>query len=76
MERRWSAALLAAGLAAASLTACSASEDKVPSIGYSFDNVVNNYNARTVDGAASGARQAFTRVQVGFSYLGPDGDAL
>ncbi|WP_032387316.1 ABC transporter substrate-binding protein [Rhodococcoides fascians] len=76
VERRWSAALLAAGLAAASLTACSASEDKVPSIGYSFDNVVNNYNARTVDGAASGARQAFTRVQVGFSYLGPDGDAL
>ncbi|MCJ0892705.1 ABC transporter substrate-binding protein [Rhodococcus sp. ARC_M5] len=76
VKRRWSAALAVAGLAAVSVTACSSAEDKVPSIGYSFDNVVNTYNARTVDGAASGARQAFTRVQVGFSYLGPEGDAL
>ena len=76
MKRRWSAALVAASVGAVSITACSSPEDKVPSIGYSFDNVVNTYNARTVDGAASGARQAFTRVQVGFSYLGPEGDAL
>ncbi|MGF0309963.1 ABC transporter substrate-binding protein [Rhodococcus sp. IEGM1428] len=76
VKRRWSAALVAAGVAAVSITACSSPEDKVPSIGYSFDNVVDTYNARTVDGAASGARQAFTRVQVGFSYLGPEGDAL
>nr|WP_042939630.1 ABC transporter substrate-binding protein [Rhodococcus sp. AW25M09] len=76
MKRRWSGALVAAGLAAVSITACSPPEDKVPSIGYSFDNNVDTYNARTVDGAASGARQAFTRVQVGFSYLGPEGDAL
>ncbi len=76
MKRRSIAALAVAGLAAVSITACSSPEDKVPSIGYSFDNVVNTYNARTVDGAASGARQAFTRVQVGFSYLGPEGDAL
>ncbi|MEU3473896.1 ABC transporter substrate-binding protein [Rhodococcus sp. NPDC006774] len=76
VKRRWSAALVAASVGAVSITACSSPEDKVPSIGYSFDNVVNTYNARTVDGAASGARQAFTRVQVGFSYLGPEGDAL
>lgn len=76
MKRRWSAALVAASVGAVSITACSSPEDKVPSIGYSFDNVVDTYNARTVDGAASGARQAFTRVQVGFSYLGPEGDAL
>ncbi|CCQ16632.1 putative high affinity substrate binding lipoprotein [Rhodococcus sp. AW25M09] len=76
VKRRWSGALVAAGLAAVSITACSPPEDKVPSIGYSFDNNVDTYNARTVDGAASGARQAFTRVQVGFSYLGPEGDAL
>ncbi|MGB6071973.1 MAG: peptide-binding protein, partial [Rhodococcus sp. (in: high G+C Gram-positive bacteria)] len=66
VKRRWSAALVAASVGAVSITACSSPEDKVPSIGYSFDNVVNTYNARTVDGAASGARQAFTRVQVGF----------
>nr|WP_314145417.1 ABC transporter substrate-binding protein [uncultured Rhodococcus sp.] len=76
VKRRWSAALVAASVGAVSITACSSPEDKVPSIGYSFDNVVNTYNARTVDGAASGARLAFTRVQVGFSYLGPEGDAL
>ncbi|WP_231911452.1 ABC transporter substrate-binding protein, partial [Rhodococcus sp. EPR-147] len=76
VKRRWSAALVAASVGAVSITACSSPEDKVPSIGYSFENVVNTYNARTVDGAASGARQAFTRVQVGFSYLGPEGDAL
>ena len=76
MRRRWNAALVVAAVAAVSITACSTPEDKVPSIGYSFDNVVNTYNARTVEGAASGARQAFTRVQVGFSYLGPEGEAL
>ncbi|OZC99620.1 peptide-binding protein [Rhodococcus sp. 06-235-1A] len=76
VKRRCIAALVAASVGAVSITACSSPEDKVPSIGYSFDNVVDTYNARTVDGAASGARQAFTRVQVGFSYLGPEGDAL
>lgn len=76
MFRRSSAVLATLGLAAVSITACSTSEDKVPSIGYSFDNVIDTYNARTVEGAVSGARQAFTRVQVGFSYLGPEGDAL
>ncbi|MFY2790544.1 ABC transporter substrate-binding protein [Rhodococcus sp. MALMAid1271] len=76
VKRRWSAALVAASAAAVSITACSPAGDKVPSIGYSFDNVVDTYNARTVDGASSGARQAFTRVQVGFNYLGPEGGAL
>lgn len=56
--------------------ACSSPEDQVPSIGYAIDNVVTTYNANTVDGAASGARQAFVRVLPGLSYIGPEGTAL
>ncbi|GAA4472508.1 ABC transporter substrate-binding protein [Rhodococcus olei] len=72
--RVWAAgtalALVAAG------AACSSQEDQVPSIGYGIDNVVTSYNANTVDGAASGARQAFVRVLTGLSYIGPEGTAL
>ncbi|EME17530.1 ABC transporter substrate-binding protein [Rhodococcus triatomae] len=63
-------ALIATGVA------CSSTEDQVPSIGYAIDNVVTSYNANTVDGAASGARQAFVRVLPGLSYIGPEGTAL
>lgn len=70
------AAGLAATVTVATAAGCSAGEDPVPSIGYAVDNVVSTYNAGTVDGAASGARQAFPRVQTGFTYLGPEGEAL
>ncbi|SDC94224.1 ABC transporter substrate-binding protein [Rhodococcus tukisamuensis] len=69
-----------AGVVAIALVAtaagCSKGEDQVPSIGYAIDNVLTTYNANTVDGAASGARQAFARVLPGLSYLGPEGRAL
>ncbi len=73
---RAAAAAVAAAVTAGVLVGCSTAEDQVPSIGYAVDNVVTTYNANTVDGAASGARQAFPRVQTGFSYLGPEGESL
>nr|WP_245865122.1 ABC transporter substrate-binding protein [Rhodococcus kyotonensis] len=73
---RTTAAAVAAVVGVSVVAGCSAPEDQVPSIGYALDNVVTTYNARTVDGAASGARQAFPRVQTGFGYLGPEGEAL
>ena len=76
VRSRATAAAVAAGVVAGALVGCSSTDDQVPSIGYAIDNALTTYNAQTVDGAASGARQAFPRVQTGFSYLGPEGEAL
>ncbi|WP_072801937.1 ABC transporter substrate-binding protein [Rhodococcoides yunnanense] len=73
---RATTAVVAAVVAGSVVAGCSPAEDQIPSIGYGIDNVLTTYNARTVDGAASGARQAFPRVQTGFAYLGPEGEAL
>ncbi|MFC4602753.1 ABC transporter substrate-binding protein [Rhodococcus kronopolitis] len=75
-RRRIGAAGAGAIVTVAAVTGCAKSEDQVPSIGYAIDNVLTTYNANTVDGAASGARQAFGRVLPGLSYLGPEGIAL
>lgn len=58
---------------AAGAVACGSSEEPLHSIGYAIDGTVTTYNANTVDGAASGARQALARVQPGFGYVGPAG---
>lgn len=76
VHRRTAAAVVATAVAAGVVVGCTSAEDQVPSIGYAVDNIVTTYNANTVDGAASGARQAFPRVQTGFSYLGPEGESL
>ncbi|MFC8180229.1 ABC transporter substrate-binding protein [Rhodococcus sp. NPDC057297] len=73
---RTTAAVAVVAVAAGALVACSTAEDQVPSIGYAVDTVLTTYNANTVDGAASAARQAFPRVQTGFGYVGPEGEAL
>ncbi len=73
---RTTAAVFAAVVLTGVVTGCSSREDAVPAIGYALDNTLTTYNAQTVDGAASGARQAFPRVQTGFSYLGPEGESL
>jgi peptide/nickel transport system substrate-binding protein len=64
-----------AALAAAAVTtvACFTEDEPLPSIGYMIDNTVTSYNANTVDGAASGARQSLARVLPGFGYVGPAG---
>ncbi|MGN5239973.1 MULTISPECIES: ABC transporter substrate-binding protein [unclassified Rhodococcus (in: high G+C Gram-positive bacteria)] len=64
-----------AALTAAAVTtvACGTEDEPLPSIGYMIDNTVTSYNANTVDGAASGARQALARVLPGFGYVGPAG---
>ena len=51
---------------AAGAVACGSSDEPLHSIGYAIDGAVTTYNANTVDGVASGARQALARVQPGF----------
>ncbi|WP_370180226.1 ABC transporter substrate-binding protein [Rhodococcus wratislaviensis] len=67
------AGLLATVLLAGSLVGCSEEGEQIPSIGYAIDNTVTTYNANSVAGAVSGARQAFARVLPGFNYTGPEG---
>ncbi|MFD4367688.1 ABC transporter substrate-binding protein [Rhodococcus sp. NPDC058521] len=63
-------------LVAGTLASCSSEGEQIPSIGYAIDNTITTYNAGTVDGAASGARQAFGRVLPGFTFTGPEGGAV
>lgn len=73
---RAAATACAAGvLLVGSVSACSG-ENKVPSIGYAFDNAITTYNANTVEGASSGAAVAFPRVLTGPYYIGPVGQPL
>ncbi|MEU5840550.1 ABC transporter substrate-binding protein [Rhodococcus sp. NPDC047139] len=77
--RRRRTILACAAMASAvafSTAACAAEEEPLHSIGYAIDNTVTTYNANTVDGAASGARQAFVRVLPGFGYVGPSGRVI
>nr|WP_271211328.1 ABC transporter substrate-binding protein [Rhodococcus wratislaviensis]GLK37225.1 hypothetical protein GCM10017611_40870 [Rhodococcus wratislaviensis] len=67
------AGLLASVVLAGSLVGCSEEGEQIPSIGYAIDNTVTTYNANSVAGAVSGARQAFARVLPGFNYTGPEG---
>ncbi|PQP19751.1 ABC transporter substrate-binding protein [Rhodococcus opacus] len=67
------AGLLATVLLAGSLAGCSEDGEQIPSIGYAIDSTVTTYNANSVAGAVSGARQAFARVLPGFNYTGPEG---
>ncbi|NDV05169.1 peptide-binding protein [Rhodococcus sp. IEGM 248] len=67
------AGLLATVVLAESLVGCSEEGEQIPSIGYAIDNTVTTYNANSVAGAVSGARQAFARVLPGFNYTGPEG---
>lgn len=78
-DRLRSALAVTAAAAMVALTASACAEESkelVPTVGYGIDNVVTSYNANTVDGAASGARQAFARVQPGFAYTGPEGTSV
>lgn len=58
------------------LAACSSSGTPADGIGYVIDGDVPTYNVGSTAGQTSAARQAFARVQTGFSYPGPHGDAI
>ena len=45
-------------------------------INYAVDGTLGTYNTNTVNGAASAGPQALARVLTGFSFHGPDGQAL
>jgi peptide/nickel transport system substrate-binding protein len=64
------AVMLVAGLG---LSGCDTSADAVD---YIVDGALPTYNTASVVGAASGAPQAFSRVQTGFNYRGPDGQVV
>lgn len=64
------AVMLVAGLG---LSGCDSSADAVD---YIVDGALPTYNTASVVGAASGAPQAFSRVQTGFNYRGPDGQVV
>lgn len=75
--RRRGLTATAVGLAlAATLSACGSAEDATGSIGYVVDGAVPTYNANTIAGASSGARQAFARTLGGFTVAGPDGSPV
>ncbi|GCA99509.1 ABC transporter substrate-binding protein [Mycolicibacterium sp. NCC-Tsukiji] len=64
------AVMLVAGFG---LSGCDSSADAVD---YIVDGALPTYNTASVVGAASGAPQAFSRVQTGFNYRGPDGQVV
>ncbi|MCX8561623.1 ABC transporter substrate-binding protein [Mycolicibacterium mucogenicum] len=55
------------------LSGCGSSADTVD---YIVDGALPTYNTASVVGAASGAPQAFSRVQTGFNFRGPDGQVV
>ena len=65
--------LLILALAGLGLSGCDSSADAVD---YIVDGALPTYNTASVVGAASGAPQAFSRVQTGFNYRGPDGQVV
>jgi peptide/nickel transport system substrate-binding protein len=64
------AVMLVAGFG---LSGCDSSADAVD---YIVDGALPTYNTTSVVGAASGAPQAFSRVQTGFNFRGPDGQLV
>ncbi|MGV1089179.1 MAG: ABC transporter substrate-binding protein [Mycobacterium sp.] len=69
-----SVAAVVAVLASTALAGCgSGAADQ---INFAVDGTLGSYNTNTVNGAASSGPQAFARVLTGFSFHGPDGQAL
>ncbi|MUL65720.1 hypothetical protein BOO86_14675 [Mycobacterium sp. CBMA 234] len=64
------AVMLVAGFG---LSGCDSSGDTVD---YIVDGALPTYNTASVIGAASGAPQAFSRVQTGFNFRGPGGQVV
>ena len=76
-RRRAAAVSVAAAtalLAATALAGCGGSV--ADQVNFAVDGTLGSYNTNTVNGAASSGPQAFARVLTGFSYHGPDGQAL
>ena len=61
---------------ARSASAASAESAAAEQINYAVDGTLSTYNTNTVTGAASAGPQAFARVLTGFTFHGPDGQAL
>ncbi|GAA4815401.1 ABC transporter substrate-binding protein [Tomitella cavernea] len=70
------AALVAAGTAMGLVASCTSGGSPAAGIGYVIDGAVPTYNVSSTTGASSAARQAFVRVQTGFSYPGPHGETI
>ncbi len=70
------AALGAGTILSGLVVSCSSDGTPVSGLGYVVDGAVPTYNVDSDAGAASAARQAFVRVQTGFSYPGPHGETV
>ena len=74
--RRATVVALAVVLAALTPMATGCSGGAVGRVDYAVDGALSTYNTNTVAGAASAGPQAFARVLTGFTFHGPDGQAL
>lgn len=70
------AAGLSIAAAAVLLVSTGCSARSAEQVNYAVDGVLSTYNTNTVSGAASAGPQAFARALTGFTYHGPDGQAL
>jgi len=75
-RRRLAAVAVAAGTVVASTMLSGCSDTAVEQVNYAVDGVLSSYNTNTVNGAASAGPQAFARTLTGFSFHGPEGQAL
>ena len=76
-HRRAAAVSIAAGLAVlAPLALAGCGGGAAAAVNFAVDGTLGSYNTNTVNGAASAGPQAFARVLTGFSFHGPDGQAL
>lgn len=76
-RRRAAAVAVAAVLAVVApgaLTACTGTAAE--QVNYAVDGTLITYNTNTVSGAASAGPQAFARALTGFTFHGPDGQAV
>lgn len=76
-RRRAAAVVVAAVLAVVApgaLTACTGTAAE--QVNYAVDGTLITYNTNTVSGAASAGPQAFARALTGFTFHGPDGQAV
>ncbi|WP_200182776.1 ABC transporter substrate-binding protein [Tomitella biformata] len=61
---------------AATAASCAGSDSGDSAFGYVVDGAVPTYNANTLAGSSSAARQAFARTLGGFSLAGPQGNVV
>lgn len=76
LRRRAAVTVAAAAVLLTPMVLAGCGSGAADQVNYAVDGTLGSYNTNTVGGAASAGPQAFARVLTGFSYHGPDGQAL